>query len=253
MINCKVLLGKPIDFIPQNSNGRIICQVYPPTISEIIESRNINYIGLLTMTQEDIEDSYAEKSKNNSPNIKIPTPFEYILNSSAQEKKLICAAIEFFIKEPVSFLDGLDFILIGDLGNELMTIESVESLRIIDEENFFDFQNLIRQSVGADTVEKPNPNEHPKIRAMKAKARLRDRIKSKSNKNIKLETTLAAICCMGIGITPLNIGEMTYGSIRILMSMYQGKEKYELDIDSLLAGADSKKVKPKYWIKNLND
>ena len=88
---------------------------------------------------------------------------------------------------------------------------------------------------------------------MKAKARLRDKIKAKSNKNIKLESTLAAICCMGIGITPLNIGEITYGSIHILMSMYQGKEKYELDIDSLLAGADSKKVKPKYWIKDLND
>jgi hypothetical protein len=41
--------------------------------------------------------------------------------------------------------------------------------------------------------------------------------------------------------------------MRILTSMYQGKEKYELDIDSLLAGADSKKVKPKYWIKNLDD
>ena len=253
MINCKVLLGKPIDFIPQNSNGRIICQIYPPTVGEIIESRNINYIGLLTMTQEDIEDNYVEKNKNGSSNIKIPTPFEYILNSSPEDKKLICAAIEFFIKEPVSFLDGLDFILIGDLGDELMSLASIEDLRVINEENFFEFQNLIRQSVGAEKVERPNPNEHPKIRAMKAKARLRDKVKAKSNKNIKLESTLAAICCMGIGITPLNIGEITYGSIHILMSMYQGKEKYELDIDSLLAGADSKKVKPKYWIKNLND
>ena len=51
------------------------------------------------MTQEDIEDNYAERNKNNSSNIKIPTPFEYILNSSPADKKLICAAIEFFIKE----------------------------------------------------------------------------------------------------------------------------------------------------------
>ena len=41
------------------------------------------------MTQEDIEDSYAERNKNNSSNIKIPTPFEYILNSSPEDKKLI--------------------------------------------------------------------------------------------------------------------------------------------------------------------
>jgi hypothetical protein len=34
---------------------------------------------------------------------------------------------------------------------------------------------------------------------------------------------------------------------------YQEKEKYQLDIESLLAGADSKKVKPKYWIANFED
>jgi hypothetical protein len=31
------------------------------------------------------------------------------------------------------------------------------------------------------------------------------------------------------------------------------KEKYEIDIDSLLAGADSKKIKPKYWIRNSEE
>jgi hypothetical protein len=34
--------------------------------------------------------------------------------------------------------------------------------------------------------------------------------------------------------------------------MYQQNEEYDIDIRSLLAGADSKKVKPKYWIKNLD-
>ena len=33
----------------------------------------------------------------------------------------------------------------------------------------------------------------------------------------------------------------------------QEKEKYQLDVDSLLAGADSKKVKPKYWVTNFDD
>jgi hypothetical protein len=61
-------------------------------------------------------------------------------------------------------------------------------------------------------VEPPNPNEHPKIKAMKAKARYRDKVKAKQNaKNgITLFTTMASICCMGIGLTPLNIGEISY-------------------------------------------
>jgi hypothetical protein len=87
---------------------------------------------------------------------------------------------------------------------------------------------------------------------MKAKAKRRDRLKAKSNsKNgILLSTSLVAICCMGIGITPLNIGEMSYAAIGPIMTMMQNKEKYDVDVRSLLAGADSKKIKPKYWIRN---
>jgi hypothetical protein len=35
--------------------------------------------------------------------------------------------------------------------------------------------------------------------------------------------------------------------------MEQQKEAYDIDIRSLLAGADSKKVKPKYWIRNIDE
>ena len=68
---------------------------------------------------------------------------------------------------------------------------------------------------------------------------------------ISLETIMTSICCMGIGITPLNIGEMSYPALLAILDTYQEKEKYELDTSCLLAGADSKKIKPKYWIRNL--
>jgi hypothetical protein len=83
---------------------------------------------------------------------------------------------------------------------------------------------------------------------------MRDAIKAKKgtqNKDgITFDTCLVAICCMGIGITPLNIGEMSYASIQPILRMRQEKEKYELDVKTLLAGGDSKKIKPKYWIRN---
>ena len=86
---------------------------------------------------------------------------------------------------------------------------------------------------------------------MKAKARYRDKIKAKQNAGLDLTSLMAAICCMGMGLNPLNIGEMSYASISILINTYQNKEKYEIDIASIQAGADSKKINPKYWIKNL--
>jgi hypothetical protein len=66
-----------------------------------------------------------------------------------------------------------------------------------------------------------DPNEDPRIRKIKERARERDRIKARqaNKKGISLDTILVAICCMGIGITPLNIGEMSYGAVGALMSM----------------------------------
>jgi hypothetical protein len=60
---------------------------------------------------------------------------------------------------------------------------------------------------------------------MKEKIRERDRIKAKAaaegkgGNGISLSTSLAAICCMGIGLTPLNIGELSYAAITPIMSM----------------------------------
>jgi hypothetical protein len=56
---------------------------------------------------------------------------------------------------------------------------------------------------------------------MKAKARYRDRIKAKQGGGITLEDSLTSICCMGIGINPLNIREMSYAAMNKLMSKFQ--------------------------------
>jgi hypothetical protein len=66
-----------------------------------------------------------------------------------------------------------------------------------------------------------DPDEDPRITRMKAKARERDRIKAKkgSVNGISIQTCLTAICCMGLGINPLNIGEMSYAAIGPLMKM----------------------------------
>jgi hypothetical protein len=88
---------------------------------------------------------------------------------------------------------------------------------------------------------------------MKAKARYRDRVKAKQGGGITLEDSLTSICCMGIGINPLNIREMSYAAMNKLMSKFQQKERYDIDIRSLIAGADAKKVKPQYWMNKLQE
>lgn len=148
-------------------------------------------------------------------------------------------------------------IVIGDIETVLKNIKSMDDLLLITEEDFFDFQNVIRECVGKKRVKPPIIDEDPYVAEIKRKSRYRDRLKEKQaakNKDgINLFTSLVSICCMGLGITPLNIGEMSYVAMESILRKYQEKEKYQLDIDSLLAGADSKKIKPNYWIRNFED
>lgn len=133
----------------------------------------------------------------------------------------------------------------------------MEDLKFITEDDFFDFQNLIRQAVGDKVVEKPPEDEDPRVHKMKAKSRYREKIKAKrageKKDAMSFSDSLISLCCMDMGINPLNIRDLTYASISPLIRRYQEKIKYQLDVDSLLAGADSKKIKPKSWMRNLED
>ena len=233
-------------------------KIYPPKIKDVVANQNYNiYSRLLTYSQEEVEDEFVEAGKTLET---YPTPLEFILSNAYHNKtyeKMCKEAFQFFLHQEVSFLYDQKAIIIGKLEQVLKEITSIEQVIIIKEDEFFEFQNLIRESVGKKTVEPPNPNEHPKLKEMKRKARYRDKIKAKnaakSKDGISLFTVLVSICCMGFGITPLNIGEMSYVSIESILKKYQEKEKYQLDVDSLLAGADSKKIKPKHWIRNFEE
>ena len=248
MINPATFIGEP-----QSFKGKF--NIYPPSVRQVLTTPAYSqYNKILTITAEDIRDEITKKD----PNSKIPTPFEFLLINSFHDKifqQIAKEAFEFFIHEKIYFFFEEKMIVVGDLEQVIQKIKSLDDLITIKEEEYFDFQNAIRAALGEKEVDPPeleNPNEDPRIAEIKRKAKERDRIKAKqNNKNgISLSTSLTAICCMGIGITPLNIGEMSYAAINPIMTMMQDKEKYDVDIRSLLAGADSKKIKPKYWIRN---
>ena len=251
-------MSKELYFICAPSDFKPGVKIYPPTVKDVITNENYgHYSRLLTYSQEEIEDEFAEAKKTLEV---YPTPIEFLLNNSyhnEQYRQLCLEAFEFFIHQKVSFLYEQKKILVGELTEVLKDVKSLDDLVMISEEEFFDFQNAIRECIGKKPVAPYDPNLHPKVKEMRRKARYRDRVKAKQaakNKDgISLYTTLVSICCMGLGITPLNIGEMSYVALESILRKYQEKEKYDLDISSLLAGADSKKVKPKYWIRNFEE
>ena len=243
MIDATFFLCKPYSF-----EG--ICKIYPPTVNEVLDNFKTDiYIKILTMSQEDIIDELSQVDEQ-----LFITPLQYMLFLASENEdveRLYKEAFQFFIREEVTFLYKQGWIVIGNLEEELKKVKTISELRILNEQNFFDFQNKVREAVGTKPVDFFEFDADPRIRAMKAKARYRDKVKAKKG-GLDLTTILAAICCMGIGLTPLNIGEISYASVSTLMETYGHKEKYDIDIRSLLAGADSKKVQPEYWIANFD-
>lgn len=247
MIDSNFFLGYP-------SQYENICKIYPPKIKDILNEKNYPaYKKLLLSSQEDIEDEYTEMEL---PLEDVPTPLGYLFVMSATDeriKQIILDAFQFFIKEPVTMLPDQQMIVIGDLTETLKSIKSVEELRILKEDNYFKFQQMLRRAIGQKEIEPYDPNLHPKVKYFKAKARLRDKVKATSKDALTLGSTLAAICCMDLNLNPLNIGELSQAAVSVLIRYYQEKQKYDIDIRSLLAGADSKKVKPQNWIRNIED
>ena len=250
MINDKVFLGFPIQF-------KDICKVYPPKVNDVVGNDDFMiYQSLFVMTQEELDEAYL-KDENVT---RVPTPFQYLLMNYYQDEEIkskIEEAFYLFTQEPVTIVPEIEMLLIGKSEDELDPDVDLDNPRLLTEENFFDFQNTIRLVMGMDIIKPPDPEEEnldPRIKRYKMKVKEHEKIinKKKSKTAPTLGTLLAAICCMGIGLNPLNIGEMSYACIQWLIAMYQQNEEYDVDIRALLAGADSKKVKPKYWIKNLD-
>lgn len=249
MINERVLLGFPIDF-------KDICQVYPPTVNDVIGDKDFGLLrSLLTMTQEDLTDAYTKEEID-----VVPTPFQYLLINCYQDEETMEKVQNGFMKlvhEPVAIVPEIEMFLIGKTEEDIDPDVDLENPRLLTEENFFEFQNCIREVLGEDAAKPPDEEElieDPRIRRYKMKVREHDKLiaKKKAKEAPTIGTLLAAICCMGIGLTPLNIGEISYACVHWLTAIEQQKEEYDIDIRALLAGADSKKVKPKYWIKNID-
>lgn len=246
MIDERVFLG-----FPKNFDN--LCKIYPPKIKDVIGNDKFPlYKRILTLSQEEIEDEFTEKGLDLANML---SPFETLFTNAynnEEMRQLTNDAFFFFIHEPIMLLYEQKKIIIGDIEKVLKKIEKIDDLKIIDDSNFFNFQNEVRAMLGEKKIDPPNPNEDPRLKRMKAKARYRDRVKVKSGKGLQLGSSLASLCCMGFGLNPLSLGELSYASVPILIRYYQEKEKYQLDVDSLLAGADAKKVKPKYWVRNID-
>jgi len=233
-------------FLGGAENFQDICFIYPLRMKEIFglgEKKFEQYLGLLTLDAREVAKKMKEAGIDQSF-----TSFEYLLLSASLNDNFLLElqkAFFTFIKEEVHISIDTKEIFVGD----------IDKSKVLNEENFEDFQMVLRAQNCLPIPEPIPKNEN----AMQRKFRLRReqvaeakrRAAAKSD-GMALDDALTKLICFNVGITFDNVGNLTYYQFRKLFTCAQAKYKYDLDLRMIAAGADPKKIKPKSWLEKLD-
>lgn len=218
-----------------------VCKIYPKTIGEIVEIGINKYqgqLGLLLLTETKIVELIKEKTGQEIP-IEEVEPLTYLLASAEQDDRFLLelqSIFSTFIKEDILLLPPINSVLVG----------SPEEKRLITPQNFRDFQDILRIQNKREIEEPPPENETPgqrKMRLLREKvAAVKKKQSQKNDEGQSLGDLLEIADVFGI-----DTNNRTLYAFYNLLHRHQLKEKWEQDIQMLCAGADSKKIKTKYW------
>lgn len=247
--NEELFIGAPYEL-------KDICKIYQLKIKEILDKEILGidkyyyYINLLTMQEADLLEVLNKKGNKDilSGLGKIEmTVFQYLMLSAINDKSFFLdlkKALSTFIKEEVLISPKTGRIIVGNPTEK----------RVIGEKEFNELSIALRLFNRMKVKEPPPENETPMQRKFRLKREERDRVKEKQNASqdgVGFADVMSSVCIMNTGITALNIGEYTIYQIKELLERAQAKEAYHTELDMLLAGADSKKIKPKHYVRNL--
>ena len=226
-----------------------ICFIYPMTVGTTLalDKKYDISLQLVTIDRGFIIQKYQSAYGEDFNVSDAPTPLEYLMASCELDSEFLLEfknAFFTFIREEVTILIPSCQIVIG----------SPLDKRIIDNNNFSDFQNIVRLQNKIPGVAKIPENESERAKHFREKRELRDAIKRKqqgANAPSFLDL-MSAICAYGVGITPLNVKDMSLFALYHQLSVNGSKERYNTEMHFLYGGADPKKLKPQYWITNNN-
>lgn len=218
----------------------LTCFVYPASLKEIAElgiEKYFKYVNLCTITKVDIEKITKEKDLE---------PFDFIfINCAFKEefKNDFIDALKFFVREEILFLKEIESFVIG----------SFEESRLLTRDNFKEFQEIIySQNFFDETIKSNGENESAKIIKEKlAKSRAKvAKIKSNYSEQIEFADLISALAIKS-SLNIFEIWNISYYTFNEQFKRMRLLEQYDTSLQSIMAGADPKKVKLEDWIKKI--
>lgn len=224
-----------------------VCKVRPLTLLEIITMGTNIYnsrLGLLLLTEVDIAKIIKDKT-GQEPNIEEIQTLPYLLQSAAHDDMFLLelqTAFSTFITEEILLLPKINAVVIGN----------PKEKRLLTTDNFSVFQDILRIQNKREVKEPPPENESAIARKFRLKREMRDAAKRKQQAKKGEGQSLVELLEIAetFGIDYQN---KTLFAFYNLIQRHQAKEKWDQDIQMLCAGADSKKLKTKYWGESLKE
>lgn len=230
----KLLAGLPI---PMSDST---CFIYPSTLKNIAQlgvETYFKYINLCTITKSDIEKITKEKDLE---------PFDFIfINCAFKEefKNEFVEALKFFTKENVLFLKEIESFSIGPF----------EESRLLTRDNFKEFQSIIYSQNFFDGPVKSNgENESARLikqKLEKSRSKIA-KIKNTYSEQIELADLISALAVKS-SLNIFEIWNISYYTFNEQFKRMRLLEQYDTGLQSIMAGADPKKVKLEDWIKKI--
>ena len=244
----KFLEGSPV-FIDD------VCAVYPATLREIIRigyDKFQQYLSIATTTKP-IADKKQDKELKEL--ISQLTDFQFILFMSSIDlvtNELLKAAIRFFTHEEATIMLDPPSIFIGPL----------EDKRIMNEKQFYDFQQLLRRMYFLEVEGEEiiiYEDDSPAIKKLKEQMRANRekvrRAKAKQNQNgdsdMKLSDLIGSITINDCGLNILNIWDITYYAFHDQLKRMGWRDQFNINQKAALAGAKINKSQLKHWMRSI--
>ena len=220
-----------------------VCEVYPSMMRDLLKNsaQFSGRVNLLTLNEEGVAKLIKQKTGKDVPLEKINV-FDYLLYQAENSESFfleLYEALSTFIKEDIYILPSYHQIVIGP----------PEEKRLITKENFSDFQTILRLQNRREVPEPPPENEDEYDRRLRLLKAQREAVKRKQQQKEGNKQELADLLEIA-EVFGVNTMEKSVYAFYGLVHRYQMREKWDQDIAMLCAGADSSKIKTKYWGEN---
>lgn len=222
------------------STLRGVCEIYPSMMRDYLKNtvQFSGRLGILLLTETEISELIKKKSGREVPVDEIHV-LDFLLQSADHDDNFLLDlqdAFSTFIKEDIFILPSYHAVVVGP----------PEEKRWITEENFSDFQTILRVQNRKEVPEPPPEDESAIARKMRLKREMREAVKRKQQQKQGTQQDLAELLEIGEAFG-IDYRDKSVYAFYGLVQRLRRKEKWEQDLAMLCAGADPKKMKIEYW------